>query len=118
MKKYTFIHPDPTLQNNLMAFGLECDQGWYPLIEELFDKIQDFIDANPKWSDLELLQVKEKFGELCVYTSGTCDEILDMIDAYAKKSIHICEVCGKPGTLQDIGGHWYKTICKECLKRI
>jgi hypothetical protein len=117
MKKYTFIHPDPTLQNNLMAFGLECDQGWYPLIEELFDKMQSLVDNNSDYSDMEIVQVKEKYGELRVYIMPDYDALDDLIDEYTKKSIHICEVCGKPGTLQDIGGHWYKTICQECLSK-
>jgi hypothetical protein len=37
-KKYTIIKPDPTLKNNLMAWGFMCDAGWHPLIHELLDK--------------------------------------------------------------------------------
>ena len=50
MKDYTFIRPDPYLQNNLMAFGFECGTGWHPLIIELFDKLQEIIDKNPELS--------------------------------------------------------------------
>ncbi len=51
------INPDPTMKNNLMAFGWECLEGWYPLIQELIDILVK-IDK----PDFELLQVKEKYG--------------------------------------------------------
>ena len=50
------LNPDPTLKNNLMSFGCECDKGWYPLINELIEK----LDKLPE--EMHLLQVKEKFG--------------------------------------------------------
>ena len=62
MRKYTIIDPDPTLQNNLMAFEFETGKGWFPMIMELMDKIQDIVDVNPEYKDLRVAQVKEKFG--------------------------------------------------------
>jgi hypothetical protein len=67
LNKYSIINPDPTLRNNLMAFGIEAEKGWYPLIIELLDKIQSIVDANPEYIDLQVVQIKEKFGSLRVY---------------------------------------------------
>lgn len=109
-KQYTIIKPDPTLKNNLMAFGFMCGKGWYPLIIELLDKLQAIEDRDQK--GLEVLEVKEKFGTLRVYTSYATDEIFDLINKYEKKSETTCEVCGKDGTLYSDHGR-LKTRCEE-----
>ena len=112
MRKYTIIDPDPTLQNNLMAFAFETGEGWYPMIMELMDKIQDIVDANPEYKDLRVVQIKEKFSGLRVYMNYDPEEIDDLIDEYEKKSYHICEVCGEDGKERE-NRHWYKTLCDK-----
>ena len=116
MKKYTFISPDPTLQSNLMAFGYEIGDGWLLLLEELFDKIQKLVDNNPLYNSLEIVQVKEKYGELRVYTNAYWEVVEDLIDEYTRKSKTICEWCGKKGKLRDDNG-WYTTLCKKCHEK-
>lgn len=111
MKQYSFIKPDAKLQNNLMAFGYECGEGWYPLIEELFDKIQELVNINSEYSDLEVVQVKEKFGTLRVYLNYYYPEIENLINEYEEKSAHICEVCGRKGKVC-VHNFWYKTVCR------
>lgn len=110
MKQYSFIKPDPKLQNNLMAFGYDCGEGWHPLIEELFDKIQDIVNNNPEYSELEIVQVKEKWATLTIYLNYYYPEIEKLIEEYQEKSAHICEVCGHKGKIC-IHNHWYKTVC-------
>ena len=115
MKNYTFIRPDPELQNNLMAFGFECGKGWYPLIIELFDKIQEIVDNNPEYADLEVLQVKEKWGWLTIYWNYYWEEIENLTDEYQEKSLHICERCGGEENVSMRNHHgWYVTLCQNC----
>jgi len=115
MKKYSIIKPDVKLINNLMVFGFECGAGWHPLIYELLDKLQAIEDRDK--IGLEITQVKEKFGGLRVYTNVGTDEIWDLIDEYERKSFHICEQCGKPGSLINNYG-WLITLCDECQKKM
>lgn len=89
----------------------ECDKGWYPLINELLDKIQKIVDRD-NIEDFEISQIKEKFGELRVYPYFGTDEIFDLIDEYTEKSVHTCEICGKSGETRMING-WLKTLCDE-----
>jgi len=112
-RKYTIIRPDPTLQNNLMAFGFEVGPGWVPLVAELMDKIQDLVDDNPKYADLEVVQVKEKYGELRVYTNSDFDEVEELINEYSERLDTVCDRCGEPGKLQSING-WYRVSCDGC----
>jgi hypothetical protein len=122
MKKYKFIKPDPTLQNNLMEFGWECDKGWYPIIEEAFDKMEDTINKMPMQDKLdfqehfEILQVKEKLGGLRIYVNMYPDEIIEIIREAEKKALQTCETCGKPGEIREIH-HWYKTTCDSCYNK-
>lgn len=108
------INPDPTLKNNLMAFGWETGKGWYPLIEEMIEELKNIKDC-----DFELIQVKEKFGLLRVYVDTGTDEVYDIISRYETLSSHICEECGKFDTSKMRVHHgWYMTRCDECWSKI
>lgn len=113
MKKRKIINPDPDFQNNLMAFGFDCGKGWHPLIEETLDLIeqQDLPDY------FEITQIKEKFGELLIYCNVYFDAIEDIIESATKKSITICEYCGKSAKLRLINDWWFTTLCDKCLQK-
>lgn len=116
-KQYSFIKPDPAYKNNLMMFGCMCGEGWKPILTELFNKIQDVIDAEPdQYKEFSLIEVKEKYGTLRVYCSYYTKEITRLIDEAESKSSLICEECGKPGVLYKVCG-WYSTLCNNCLTK-
>jgi len=118
MKEYYFIKPDPNLQNNLMAFGFDCEKGWYPIIEEAFNKMEKVIEKMPKkerkhfQKHFEIFQVKQKLGGLRIYVNIYTDEIIEIINDAEIKAEKTCEVCGKPGELREVN-HWYFTNCDE-----
>lgn len=109
------IDPDPKLQNNLMAFGYDCGKGWYPLIDELMSKLQ--VLNEEKYPDLQVVQVKEKWGLLTVYLTYYYPEAEKLIDEYRDKSAKICEICGNPSTVRLVSG-WYSSICDDCYEAI
>ena len=80
--------------------------GWLPLIQELIEKC---IEAD--W-DMNILQVKEKFGGLRFYIGGAPNEVHDIIEEYQNKSYETCEVCGKKGKLRS-ERPWMLTLCDE-----
>jgi len=108
-RQYSFINPDPTLKSNLMAFGFECDDGWIPLLRELFDNIEQILADEPGLV-FQVLQVKEKFGTLRVYYYGGNEEIEKLTDNACDKSEITCETCGEAGELRD-KNYWYRTLC-------
>ncbi len=57
-------------------------------------------------------QIKEKFGSLHFYMTSATDAMWNLIHEYEKKSITICEECGKEGKLITKG--WWKTSCDKC----
>jgi hypothetical protein len=70
--------------------------------------------------EVEVLQVKEKFGGLRFYAAihGCTEEqekaIREVIRKAEGESFKVCEVCGKAG--REINNGWIKVRCEECLK--
>jgi hypothetical protein len=70
LEKYPkiFRQKDLSMQQTCMCWGLECNSGWYPLIDKLCEMLQWDIDNN-EYPQIEATQVKEKFGTLRFYYS-------------------------------------------------
>jgi hypothetical protein len=119
MKKSKLINPDPTLKNNLMAFGYECDKGWWPLIDECIEKLEEEAKKTP--FNFEILQIKEKYGTLRIYLSSENDSLFGIVERYELFSSHLCELCGEFWTAKERRsangeGGWFKTLCLKCAK--
>ena len=56
-----FVQKDLSMQETCMCWGLCVGAGWYWLLDNLCDCIQNYIDSNNK-EQVEVIQVKEKFG--------------------------------------------------------
>lgn len=91
----------------------ECNDGWFDLLYELSEGIQKLIDEGKEDPNFAVHQVKEKFGTLRYYCSGTSEETERLIDIAEAKSAKTCELCGEPGEVKDIG-NWYVTLCETC----
>lgn len=106
-------------------WGLECNDGWFTLIDTLCGKIQSHIDWRSKSvQDVEQLeelqvtaeQVKEKFGGLRFYVLGGDDVTSAFISFAETMSYKICETCGQPGKQQGDRG-WIHTACDPCYEK-
>jgi hypothetical protein len=85
--------------------------GWQPIVRELHQKV---LHIDP---DLEVLQIKEKFGGLRYYynskypyQSDESNTINDLVAEAEQKCDVTCEECGEPGENKSILG-WYRTLC-------
>jgi hypothetical protein len=84
--------------------------GSVPILDELHAQL---IELDP---DYVLVQVKEKFGTLRVYTEvdpAVRDRALELVAAAERRSAATCEDCGDPGTLRE-NGRWDLTLCEVC----
>lgn len=116
------------LNQSLLGFGFECNDGWEPLIRRLANKLEPLI---VKWineriekKELDVLdqfgfpkasQVKEKYGTLRFYMSTSTDEMEDAIREAEEESAKTCEMCGNKGKLRGTG--WVWTMCAKCWKK-
>jgi len=81
--------------------------GWRPLVEKLVD---DIIAID---QEVEVLQVKEKFGGLRFYVGGASEEVYALIGKAEEESFKICERCGTNDNVSTKGG-WLLTLCDKC----
>ena len=77
-------------------------KGWHGILDRLWA-------VKPPEARVE--QVKEKFGGLRVYASGS-EAFFKSIDEAESESYRTCEECGKPGICRPHG--WRLTLCDEC----
>jgi hypothetical protein len=99
--------------------GFAVGVGWWPILESLCAQIQHHIDwkqeQHQKFSrgngctQVEVLQIKEKFGGLRFYYDGGNDTIDGMVRMAEAWAAHSCEECGSPGERR--GGGWIRTLC-------
>jgi hypothetical protein len=64
----------------------------------------------------EIVQIKEKFGDLRFYIHNGTDRVDTLIRFAESMSRRTCEECGKPGTIDDHGG-WFKTHCEDHTRK-
>ena len=94
-----------------LPHGIECNQGWIPLIRELCQKL---VDSGFKGN---VVEVKEKFGQLRFYTTGSMTgEQRELVSEYECASARVCEDCGQPGKITTVKG-WPQTLCEECRRK-
>ena len=94
--------------SNISEYGICVGYGWLIEIAKVLKRI-DKVDTNNKF---ELLQVKEKYGQLRIYykyvddiTSYTTKTLIaQYIDEATIATSMICENCGKPGTKNKVKG--------------
>lgn len=114
--------PDETC----MAWGIECGDGWYRLLDQCMAELQylcDKFSTADRKVEVHAQQIKEKYGTLRFYVSvENANEIESLIiyrtiDAAESESANTCEVTGKSGKLcLSNTSRWYRTLCREEAK--
>jgi hypothetical protein len=114
------------LKTPFELFQVECNDGWKGLYQPLLDLC--------KLYDIEVLQVKEKFGGLRFYCAGKrAGELEDLIRAAEAESYKTCEDCGASGQMSVPTAHgtnkwvskvsigkddgWVRSLCAPCREK-
>lgn len=106
-----------------IAWGIECGDGWYDILDVLCGCIQNEVkslscgESHEEIEEIQpkITQVKEKFGGLRLYTSGGSDGIYGMIKMAESLSYRICEDCGVPA--QKRSDRWIRVTCDSCEEK-
>jgi len=113
-----FKDKDKSMQETCMCWGIDTNDGWYTLIDNL---CQEIISIE-KTHGVSLIadQVKEKYGGLRFYyhligndkaTYEGYTLIEEVVTKYESMSEVTCEVCGEPGTISPAG--WLVCLCDK-----
>lgn len=65
--------------------------------------------------DFRIMQLKEKYGELRLYTNWATPKVFDIIEYYSEKSQHICFNCGKDADIVTSINSYRLPYCRECF---
>lgn len=97
---------------------IECKDGWYNLIYSacLLVQAENTRNEEKNLPKFEFVQIKEKFGTLRAYMSGTNDYCRGVVSNAEYLSGITCEECGTPGRTRVYGGFW-TTLCQSCADK-
>lgn len=100
--------------NEPYSLDEDIPKGWSKLFWMCMEEIREPLEKAGLTNTFYFTQVKEKYGELCLYNNGATEEVLDIISKYEYLSQFVCDRCGKPADYQTRG--WIENICKKCYK--
>lgn len=76
-----------------MHWGFECGDGWFFLLQKLSKDLSSYLAQNPDLN-LEVTQVKSKFGILRYHVRGGDLETKRIIAHACQRARSICELTG------------------------
>ncbi|MRR56618.1 MAG: hypothetical protein EG824_00145 [Deltaproteobacteria bacterium] len=102
-------------------WGIECGDGWYPLVDGLSRQFEAHISqlilqkvSKRYWPRAQ--QIKEKFGGLAISirrAKPLPEELMQAMAQAEAASWTICEACGQPGILRREG--YLSVLCDVCF---
>ena len=112
-EKYPDLFANKDNRHSCMAFGIECNIGWYDILSSVCYRIkQHEKNKQSDYYPVTFDQIKEKWGGLRIYYIGGDDYIRGVVDTAEEMSYKICERCGCPGSPNKQG--WVMTLCDNC----
>jgi hypothetical protein len=99
------------ITENRMPYGFCCGDGWFEIIYNLSQQIQNYMQEHPEVAVIAV-QVKQKFGELRFYMNRSIPELDALIREATAQSLQTCDLTGQPGVLCQ-RGYFYQTLCLE-----
>ena len=115
IKKIKENEPKVEPKYSYELFGIECDKGWEKLYKPILDYIEEYNKDKKGDDEIEVHQIKEKYGGLCIYLSKYTEELRQMINKAEAESYHTCDICGKHINKPIVEDYWIYPMCKECF---
>lgn len=130
-KLYSVEELKTKFKDILKGCYIGCGKGWSGILYDMFSTIKKRLEEE---EDAPLYfgftQIKEKFGTLRIYYEihweeindtesrrKTCNIIEKAIDQAEILSEKTCELCGKPGYIEDYSKGWLVCMCDECREK-
>lgn len=102
-------------QEPFLSEGFRFDDGWYDIIHDMCSMLNTVVIEEEL--EFVIMQMKEKFGELRMYTIGGTDITEKIIDFTWERSRETCERCGSKGKVRK--AKWcLQCLCDNCLQDV
>ena len=125
VERYPFLLPQHTLSetssDNFDFESTELDAmpvGWRTAFgEDICKEIMEELVLNNCVETYQIVQIKEKYGELRWYSQCGTERIhREIVPKYEKMSRRICIQCGQPATL--VSKSWVAPWCNTCAEQL
>lgn len=90
-------HNKPPSESSMYR-GFECEDGWYSVLHDLSQELTDYLAQHPD-VEIEVMQVKQKFGGLRYFAKDVDAATGEMIERACQRASVTCELTGTPGRL-------------------
>lgn len=114
-KKYSWFYKSEDADYSFSDLDL-IPPGWSKAFGEMLLEDIDKVLKENDIEDFQIIDIKEKWGRLDVFTSPYTKEIDDVLSVYEDISTCTCIYCGKPDTDMTYSG-WLEPICGPCWER-
>jgi hypothetical protein len=99
-------------QTNPYKYSFEIGDGWFKIMYELVKGIKANDLKKGDWIT-KVTQIKEKFGGLRFYVTGTSDKNWALIRNAEQKSYGVCEESGSEVEVGTWTFGWIRTMCRQ-----
>ncbi|WP_080833709.1 hypothetical protein [Cohnella massiliensis] len=115
--RFPWTRPDESdTKSPYTLFQLECGDGWFQLLWDLFTEIESLYRSRDTEIQLTIGQVKQKFGSLTVYIHDALPEAYEIVNRYQTLSETICESCAIESSIQQ-RHYYFSTLCDPCYEK-
>lgn len=109
-------------------FWFEVNDGWDQLLYKMFKRVQQHSHTVPGGADIQMQQIKSKFGQLRVYWSTQSETIPfhaladAMNDIVHEAELEASKTCSNCGTRDDTKvliqkSSWHDPECESCADK-
>jgi len=99
---------------SLISFGFEMSEHWAKVVYSHFPELSEVVKKE-NLTDFRIVQMKEKFGSLSIYTYGGNDKTSEVINKMREQCSKTCYKCGSPeGKFRQ--NRWMIITCDKCEK--
>jgi diaminopimelate decarboxylase len=93
--------------------AITCEDGWFDIIDEMCQKIQDYIDKEEE-VQTRIFKIVNLYGGLHINAfTDSCEVIEDYIEEAEAKASSTCEFTGLPGELHCRGSLYHVTTARK-----
>lgn len=123
IEEYPYLQPRNVFTNKIpedfdyqhIVGEYDLPEGWMVLFLQCCEDIKAPLEKAGQLHEFRFTQIKEKFGQMRLYTNGAPEEVHDILAKYEFLSEQVCCKCSKPAVAMTRG--WICPYCEEHIKK-
>ena len=100
-----FVKLEVPMETYFDIFGLECGPFWFPLLQPIFDYIDDYNADDAHSEKIQVKRVLSSNGQLEVNLNFRPQSLSNLIEDISAKVKDVCQYCGATHTIKSSNYH-------------